>query len=611
MDMRETAGATAMTADTKAERREIIRLDNVHYRYPGAEHEALAGINLVLHAGEFTAVAGGNGSGKSTLCKCFNGLIPHYYAGDFSGEVFVAGEPASRQSVAALSRRVGYVFQDFENQLVRPTVLDEASFAPLNYGFADYRERGERALERVGLDRLKHEWIWQLSGGQKHLAALAGVLALDPDVIVVDEPAAQLDPAHARMVYECLKRLNEEEGKTIVVIEHHTEFIADYCSHMVLMGPGGRLLWKKPVEEGLNELEQLAALGIQPPQVTQAFSRPGWNRADGRRLPIRVDEAARLWRESAGMSGEDGLRGADGIAGENETAATETAHLQAAHEAESQVAERRPIVVADGLCGGYQDLDRRMKPVLRDLTVRLYEGERVALVGGNGSGKSTFLRHIAGIRKPYAGELTVCGLDVRRETPERLADKVAFIFQNPEEMFIEDRVRRDIEYFPRERGVPHSDELVETIVGRFNLEHLQHRDGRLLSGGQQRRATLGIGLAMRPEVLLLDEPTASLDLTSREELRLLLDQLRHDVRLVIVATHDMQLVAEWATRVLVMHGGGLLLDAEPRELFARRDLMEKAALLPPQITRFAAELGFPEACLTVDEFVRMGRRGRP
>lgn len=227
----------------------ILELNGVTFTYPGAEQPVLRDVSLQLDEGDFIAIIGSNGSGKSTLCKCFNGLIPHYYTGDFAGEVTICGQPADGKSVAELSKHIGYVYQDFENQLVRPTVLDDVSFTPLNYGFADYKERGERALALTGLGDLRNEFIWQLSGGQKHLLALAGALAMDPEILVIDEPVAQLDPQHARHIYDILRRLNEEQGKTIIVIEHHAEFIADYCKNVVLMDKG-EVRWQKPVREG-------------------------------------------------------------------------------------------------------------------------------------------------------------------------------------------------------------------------------------------------------------------------------------------------------------------------------------------------------------------------
>ena len=246
----------------------MFELKDVSFTYPGSETPVLKNVNLTINPGEFTAIIGGNGSGKSTLCKTFNGLIPQFYVGDFEGEVIVNDLTAEDHTVSQLSQNVGYVYQDFENQLLRPTVIDDVCFVPLNYGLQDYKERGEWALEVTGLSSLRNEFIWQLSGGQMHLLALAGALAMKPKILIMDEPIAQLDPNHAKQIYDILRELNVEYDMTIIVIEHHTEFIANYCDQVVLMDQGS-FRWKKPVKEALSQVDELMARQIYPPQVTQ------------------------------------------------------------------------------------------------------------------------------------------------------------------------------------------------------------------------------------------------------------------------------------------------------------------------------------------------------
>ena len=178
----------------------------------------------------------------------FRSLIPHFIDGDFEGTVKVGGINTLESDVGTLACKAGYVYQDFENQIVRPTVLDDASYACLNYAMPDYIERGRRALSLCGLEGREDDYIWQLSGGQTHLLALAGAVSLRPDILILDEPIAQLDPGHADKIYGVLKELNEKHGKTIIVIEHHTEYIADYCKHVMLMRDGG-VVWKLPTAE--------------------------------------------------------------------------------------------------------------------------------------------------------------------------------------------------------------------------------------------------------------------------------------------------------------------------------------------------------------------------
>lgn len=557
------------------------------FTYPGTEQPVLQDVSLKLQKGDFAAVIGSNGSGKSTLCKTFNGLIPHYYTGDFGGEVKWNGESAAGQSVSELSRRMGYVYQDFENQLVRPTVLDDVCFTPLNYGLADYKERGRRALELTGLVGLEGKYIWQLSGGQKHLLALAGALAMDPEVLVIDEPVAQLDPQHARQIYDILRRLNEEQGKTIVVIEHHAEFIAEYCRTVILMD-GGSLRWHKPVREALSSVEELLALGIYPPDVTRAawLLRPG-NRT-GAHYPLGSREGAGCFIRRRPPEQAEA------------SAATAAAPAETALSAAEKRADR--MVRLDGVKLSYRTIHKTLQPVLNGISLELYSGESVALIGNNGAGKSSLMKLIAGIVQPTEGSAEVKGILVNGLPPERLAGIAAYVFQNPEDMFIDDCVRKEIAYYLKARRLSDAEETVERMLHAFRLGGLAERDARLLSGGQQRRVSLAIGAAVRPAVMLLDEPTANLDICAKQEMARVLHTLRSHVETVVIATHDMALAAEWASRIIVMNGGRIIADGSKEEIFTDGRLLRRAGLAETQLMELSRMLGLPRICSSLEEF---------
>jgi energy-coupling factor transport system ATP-binding protein len=589
-----------------------ISIQNVIFTYPGSEEPVLNGASLELPRGSFTAIIGGNGCGKSTLCKLFNGLIPQFYTGDFSGEVHVLGMPAEGRSVADLSRKIGYVYQDFDNQLVRPTVLDEACFAPLNYGLPNYRELGERALAMCGLDAIHNRYIWELSGGQKHLLALAGALSLDPDILIVDEPVSQLDPQHAKLIYECLSRLNTEYGKTIIVIEHHTEFIADFCADVVLMDKG-RVLWNLPVREGLNRITDLERLGIQPPEVTRAAvqaaeisqgEKTNANPSDpGQRFPITVEEAKVYFAEHYPSMPSSTLQNKSSsypnLAHAVPNQMVNSQRLTVASAAEPLI----PIVQFQQTRLRYRGLGKKEHEVIRGVNVSLHEGERIALIGNNGAGKSSLLKLMAGISLPQEGSVSVLGEVTHRSSLEQLAGKVAYIFQNSSEMFIEDSVRKEVAYFLKNRRIPQADQQIAHVLERFRLTPLKERDARLLSGGQQRRVTLAIGAAMKPSLMLLDEPTANLDLATREELIGVLDELDQHVRTTVIATHDMQLVNQWASRVIVLHNGQVEADGTPADVFADESLLRRSGLALTQIMELSHRMGLPTLSSTTEAFV--------
>ncbi|AIQ47917.1 hypothetical protein R70723_19915 [Paenibacillus sp. FSL R7-0273] len=558
----------------------LLELSNVSFTYPGAEQPVLQEVSFTLQQGDFVAVIGSNGSGKSTLCKCFNGLIPHYYTGDFEGELKLLGESAEGKRVSELSRHIGYVYQDFENQLVRPTVLDDVCFTPLNYGLADYRERGLRALELTGLSGLSREFIWQLSGGQKHLLALAGALAMDPDILVIDEPVAQLDPQHARQIYEILRRLNEQHGKTIVVIEHHAEFIAEYCRSVVLMD-GGRLRWQKPVREALTSVEELLALGIYPPDVTRAAWLLQPDRQAAVDYPLSSEEG-RAWfgRRAAAVKAADPVNAANA----------------------RSLAASEPIVRMEQIRLSYRTIHKTLQPVLGGINLELYAGERVALIGNNGAGKSSLMKLIAGITAPTGGTVQVKDITVNGLPPERLSGIVSYVFQNPEDMFIDDSVRGEIAYYLKARRLGDLDERVEELLQSFRLQELAERDARLLSGGQQRRVSLAIGAAVRPAVMLLDEPTANLDISTKQEMTRVLEALRGHVETVVIATHDMALVVEWASRIIVMSEGRIIADGDKEAVFSDGQLLQRAGLAETQLMEMSRLLGLPQICSSLEAF---------
>ena len=554
----------------------VVVIENLSFRYPGADADVLRNVNLTIERGDFVAVVGGNGAAKTTLCKSINGLIPHYWAGEFAGSVTVDGVDTYTSSVAELSTKVGYVYQDFQNQLVRPTVRDDVAFGPINFGRDSHAADTDAALEALGIAGIAGRYIWQLSGGQAHLTALAGALALKPAVIIVDEPVAELDPARAEEIYERLAELNRE-GVTIITIEHHAEFVARYARSVVLMAHGSPV-WHLPIDDALARTAELEEHGIPAPQAVQAVRALG------------VDAAPRTPAEAAALLGGR-------VAAGRERAVFDV------DDADPSASPGRIVAEMTNVTHGYKAVGGAITRVLDGLDTTLHAGERIALVGGNGAGKSTLLRLLAGIIVAREGEVTIDGRSTRSVSAREMATTAAYLAQHPQLMFLKGTVRDDIALFPRSHRMPDTDAIVQRVLDRVGLVPLAERDGRTLSGGQQRRATLAVGLAMRPKLLLLDEPTSSLDTQSRDDVTTMLAELADSIECTVVATHDMQLVAEWASRVLVLDGGKVLADVTPRELFADAALLERVRLRPPQIAVLGRELGLDPVPLSVAELV--------
>ena len=517
----------------------VIEIDHLTYSYPGAAHPTLKDITVKIEKGDFLAIVGNNGCGKSTFCKTLNGLIPQFISGDFQGSVRACGLDTRETDVGTLARKVGYVYQDFENQIIRPTVLDDASYACLNYAMPDYQQRGLCALEECGLSGRQDDFIWQLSGGQTHLLALAGAVSLQPEVLILDEPIAQLDPTHADRIYDVLRQLNEKQGKTIIVIEHHTEYIADFCKHVMLL-KDGELQWMLPTEEALQRVEELQSCNIFPPQVTIAAHRmlqAGGFSEDSVKLPVTVEEGKGFF-------------------------ATKPAN---------DIPEKRPFLYKsdeiaaafENVSVSYRSVKGEPRTVFSGLNLEIRKGDKVALIGSNGAGKSTMMKLLVGLLKPSSGDVLINGKSIRELKPEALSRQISMVYQNPEDMFIKDSIGRDISYAMEVRHIQDSAGRTEQLLERFRLTQLKDRDGRLLSGGQMRRASLAIGIALNPGILLLDEPTASLDIYYACQVFRLCRERIGEGLCVIAVLHDLRQAARFCTRLCLMRAGRVLADGSP------------------------------------------------
>ena len=559
----------------------VIEIRDLTYTYPGASRPTLDHLNLNVEKGDFLAIIGNNGCGKSTLCKTMNGLIPHFIAGEFQGSVLVDQQDTRTMDVGRIAGKVGYVYQDFENQIVRPTVLDDASYACMNYAMPDYLERGREALRQCGLEGREQEYIWQLSGGQTHLLALAGAVSLEPDVLILDEPIAQLDPKHADLIYGVLKNLNETWGKTIIVIEHHTEYIADYCHHVALL-KDGHTEWVLPSDEALRRVEELQECNIFPPQVTIAahqMKKEGML-AEDTVLPTTIEAGKKVFDRPL-------YRG--------EICTEWEAPGEKQKETESVVSFRKVSV-------SYRAVKGEAKQIFRNLNLEIRKGEKIALIGSNGAGKSTLMKLMTGLIKPSEGEILLKGKGIRDTKPEALSKMISLVYQNPEEMFIKDSIERDIAFAMEARNTENWQERTKALLEQFRLTELKDRDGRLLSGGQMRRASLAIGIALNPEILLLDEPTANLDIATRKEIMRTLNEMKDITETVLIATHDMQLVCEWAERIIVLCQGEVIADGSRNEIFGNRRVLELTGIRPPEIFDMGKVLNPGAFCYTIQEF---------
>lgn len=546
----------------------LLRLRDVGITHEGEDAATPASVSFEVSRGDVVLLLGPSGSGKSTLSLAMNGLIPHAVPATLSGRVEVAGMDAATHSVAQLSTHVGIVFQDPDAQLVTGTVLDEVAFGPENLRLpvAEVLARAEAALRRVGLWDRRSENPDRLSGGGRQRLAIACALAMGSPLLVLDEPTANLDPQGIDDVYAALAELAASGDKGIVLIEHNLDAAASFVNRVVVLDAAGVVIADGAVDEILRErAAELHDLGVWLPTSTLAALRL---REAGYRfdpLPINPEELRAALDQ---QPGPPALR-------------------QATAAAKAPVAASETRIEVRGLT-----LRRKKTEVLTDVSLDVRDGEFLAIVGANGAGKTTLIQALAGVLAPPRSTVRIDGLDVARQDDRSLSTHVGFVFQNPEHQFIAGSVFDEIAHGLRRQHLDEAEIERRTLdlLDRFGLRERAHVHPFLLSGGQKRRLSVGTALVAGAPVLALDEPTFGQDRARADELLGLLRDLNRDGTTIIVVTHDMQLVAEYADRVAVMESGRVTATGTPGEVFADADLIARAGLRVPPLARALAPL---------------------
>jgi len=529
----------------------MISFQHVTYRYPqpaGSQPAApaLDDLSVQIDEGELILVIGPSGAGKSTFLRCLNGLTPHFYGGQLSGQVQVAGRDPVALGPQGMAHAVGMVFQDPETQFVADQVEDELVFGMENQALppALMRKRVEEVLDQLTIAHLRGRRMSTLSGGEKQRVAIASVLTMNPDVLVLDEPTSQLDPQSAEEVLVAIRRLNEDLGLTVILAEHRLERVVQFVDRVLcLPGPGGQTLLDDP-------RTVMAAVDLNPPLASLGKAK-GWQP-----LPLTVKQARRFLP-----------RGRSSLAMER-SAAAESATLAAdgARRAAQPAAATPALATVEGV-----SFDYRGHPALRGVSFALQPGEVVALMGRNGSGKSTLLKLLAGLHKPGRGSvrLTRAGqeiLDTRSAPLEEIVRLVGYVPQNPGALLFKDTVLEELAFTRQGHKLPPDPAADRALLARLGLAGQAERYPRDLSSGQRQRVALAAILVAEPALLLLDEPTRGLDYAQKEALSAILLEQRRLGRAVLLATHDVELAARCADRVLLLGDGQVVVDGPTRQV---------------------------------------------
>ena len=545
-----------------------IAIQDLSYRYRGTKENAIEGINLTLESGEFLVLMGPTEAGKSTLATCINGLIPHFHKGKLEGQVVVCGKNTRDHTVSQMAEDVGLVFQDFEAQLFSTSVELEIAFGPENFAVSreEIAQRIDENLAYVGLGDFRKRPPSTLSGGQKQKLAIASVLALQPKVLVMDEPTTDLDPISKMGIYEITGRLRKRSDLTLLVVEHETEEVLQ--ADRIALLKDGRLIRVGPAREILRDVDLFENMGLMPLGIVRFFKDIG-----APELPLTPDEAVTAWRRSGWQ-----------ISCEHYDAL-----VAKEREAEQAISAQEPLIRCRDLefnyPGGVKALD--------GIDLDIYPGDIVAIVGQNGSGKTTLAKHFNGLLLPTGGSVSVNGKTTQEQGIFRLGQLVGYVFQNPDHQIFSETVFDEVSFGPRLRGLPEEEvraRVTETLKA-VGLEGTEEEDPFSMTKNGRQRVAIAAVLAVQPDVLILDEPTTGLDYREQLSMMEMVRQLNENGSTIIFITHHMWVVAEYARKVFVIKDGRLFLEGTTREVFSHEQELLEASLRPPHFIQFTNLLG--------------------
>ncbi len=562
----------------------IIQFDHVTYTYPGAEKPAIEDINLSIQEGELVLITGPSGAGKTTFCSTLNRIVPESYAGDFQGKLLIQGKDISKRRIGDMAFISGLLFQDPSGQLTNPTVEDEIAFGPENRGLPV--EKIEHLIKEysgyVGMEAYLQRPPQALSGGQQQSVALASVLAMEPDIYVLDEPTSNLDPLGSDLVFHLMKKLAEDKKKTVLIVEHKIEKVINLVNRIIVMNKG-HVIYDDTPEEVLRHSSELKQIGVIPPQVNQFCSWINKKKKQNLPQPKNINQAVNTFKEifSNKLTQE---------------------HL---HNTEKRLRTYRKftdsIIHVENLHFGYTpDVE-----VLHGISLDIYKGQFVSIVGRNGSGKTTIVKHFNGLHQPSSGCVSVKGIDTRQTTVAELSKSVGYCFQNPDHQIFSSVVADELAYGPRNLGYTKAeiDQTIHEVAKLLDIEDILDSNPYNLSKGQRQQIAVAAILCMKPDILIVDEPTTGQDPIQSRAMMDMMKRLNEKLgKTIIVITHDMGIAAEYSDRIVVMYMGNIIADGTPRDVFAQEELLRSSNLEAPQITRLFQHCGIKSPTIVdVDE----------
>ena len=540
----------------------MIELKDFSFQYKAQSEPTLKNLNLTIYKGEKVLIVGPSGSGKSTIGQCLNGIIPNIYKGTSSGQFLIQGKEAFDLSIYEKSHLVSTVLQDTDGQFIGLSVAEDLAFALENdmVDLGTMKERVQSWAERLDLMKLLDHRPQDLSGGQKQRVSLAGVLIDESPILLFDEPLANLDPKSGQDIIDLIDQIHEEQGTTTIIIEHRLEDVLYRPVDRVILINQGQVLYNGQPDE-LLRTTLLAENGIREPLYLTTL----------RQLGQDIDQLEHLDRlEDIELTGVN--RSIPEATGETEE-----------------------LLKLEQISFAYQE----NHPILKDISLTIPKGQRLAIVGKNGAGKSTLAKAICGFITTE-GQYTSRGEDIKQESVKERAERVGYVLQNPNQMISTNMIFDEVALGLRLRGVSEEDikERVYQVLKTCGLYEFRKWPISALSYGQKKRVTIASILVLGPEILVLDEPTAGQDQRNYTEIMEFLDSLQEKGHTIVMITHDMQLMLDYSDRALVVSDGQILADLSPAELFTHPDILQEANLKETSIFALANRLGMDPLALT-------------
>lgn len=550
---------------------------------------ALKDVSLSVESGEFVGIIGPSGSGKTTLASLFSGAIPHHYSGELLGSVKIAGQDTNNLALTNIACLVGSVIQDIDAQMVAANVEDEILFGLENFGVAhsEIPSRIDEALQIVGISDLRNRDLDTLSGGQKQKVAIAAILALKPKVMVLDEPTCALDPVSSKMIFSILKDLNKNFGITVVVIEQKVALLSEYCKRLVVLS-NGTLSLDLPVSQALKNMDLLYSIGINYPRTTHLVNDlQRENICSKSDLPVSVEDTVNtivntINSEKSLTSHVDSHSEFD-----NRECDSNKSALACDFSHESQVSTQsyaQNKSKNDSPCLSLKNVSFLYQSgvsALKNVSFEAYAGELVTLVGRNGAGKTTITKIINGLLKPTEGNVTIDGVDTKSLRISQIAKYVSTLFQNPDRQLCKETVLEEVTLSciligqNEDEAKAHAMEIID------ELELDSEASPFMLSRGQRQMVALAATVVTNPKILLLDEPTCGLDYKECMRIMQVVERLRKNGCCVIMVCHDMEVVLDYATRLITINDGKLIIDGSAYDVFEKPEVCSAAALYPP------------------------------